>query len=119
MDTAHTERFVLVRLLTNHFQAVPPIGVVSVPIPPEIDKKRSISTVAGRCWMVMVDFNCRQPISSSISGGRKKKREKKMGNLESTLLSQSLRPRDPSPAGDFFSSRGENERGDDAKFLFF
>ncbi|RWW28597.1 hypothetical protein GW17_00006928 [Ensete ventricosum] len=45
---------------------------------------------------------------------KKKKREKK--NLESGAA---LRPRDPSPADDFFSLRGKKERGDIALFLFF
>ncbi|RWW26441.1 hypothetical protein BHE74_00009086 [Ensete ventricosum] len=63
-------------------QAVPPIGAVSAPLPLEIDRRR--------------------PISGSSSRGReKKKREKKREkNLESV---------DPSPAGDFFSLRGEKE----------
>ncbi|RWW48771.1 hypothetical protein BHE74_00045125 [Ensete ventricosum] len=51
--------------------------------------------------------------------GRKKKREKKRKNVESVLLSRSLRLRDLSLAGDFFFSRGEKERGDIAFFLFF
>ncbi|RZR97929.1 hypothetical protein BHM03_00027208, partial [Ensete ventricosum] len=59
-------------------------------------------------------------ISGGISRGRKMKREKKRENLESALLSRSLRSCDPSPhgirrprdsslAGDFFSPRGEKE----------
>ncbi|RRT55264.1 hypothetical protein B296_00007126 [Ensete ventricosum] len=70
---------------TGHYWAVPPIGAVSTPLPPKIDRDRF--------WAV------------SAEGGRKKKREKK--NLE---LDTALRLRDPLPAGDFFSPRGEKKR---------
>ncbi|RWW81415.1 hypothetical protein BHE74_00010182, partial [Ensete ventricosum] len=78
-------RYVLVRQLTGtwtiRYWVVPSNGVVSVPL--------------------TVNFGCRQPSSDGISRGReKKKREKK--KLESA---------DPSPVGDFFSPRGEIERG--------
>ncbi|RZS29231.1 hypothetical protein BHM03_00062937 [Ensete ventricosum] len=52
-----------------------------------------------------VDFDYRRSISGGINRGRKKKREK----LELALLSRSLRMRDPSPAGDFFSPRKEKK----------
>ncbi|RRT39341.1 hypothetical protein B296_00059221 [Ensete ventricosum] len=56
-------------------------------------------------WGLTVDFDYRRSISGGINRGRKKKREK----LESALLSRSLRMRDPSPAGDFFSPRKEKK----------
>ncbi|RWW85015.1 hypothetical protein BHE74_00006346 [Ensete ventricosum] len=51
----------------------------------------------------MVDFDRCRSISGSISRGREKK------NLESGVT---VHPHDPSPASDFFSPRGEKERGD-------
>ncbi|RRT57057.1 hypothetical protein B296_00047482 [Ensete ventricosum] len=50
---------------------------------------------------------CRCPKTVSTEGRRKKKREKK--NLESGVA---LCPHDPSSTNDFFSPRGEKERGD-------
>ncbi|RZR75942.1 hypothetical protein BHM03_00000527 [Ensete ventricosum] len=78
-------------------------------------RNRLVEVDFDRHWLlsaVTVDFDCWRPISIvsgrfwavSAEGGRKKKREKKREkkNLESGVA---LRPHDPSPMGDFFSSR--------------
>ncbi|RWW40977.1 hypothetical protein BHE74_00053574 [Ensete ventricosum] len=99
-------RYVLVRQLTGTwtacYRAVSPGSGCFCPLPREIDMSWLISTVAGRCWAVTVDFNCRRPISGGISQGREKEEEEK--NTWSPL-----RLCDPSPAGDFFSPCGEKK----------
>ncbi|RWW26216.1 hypothetical protein BHE74_00008394 [Ensete ventricosum] len=60
--------------------------------------------ITTRNRLVTVDFDRRQPLSGE-EGGRKKKRGKK--NLEPGTA---LRLRNPLPAGDFFSPRGEKKR---------
>ncbi|RZR79110.1 hypothetical protein BHM03_00004726 [Ensete ventricosum] len=76
---------------TARYRAVPSIGVVSAPLPPEI----------------AVDFDRRWPISGGINQGRKKKREKK-GRTWSRRSS-------PNPFARTgrrnVSPRGEKERG--------
>ncbi|RZR76669.1 hypothetical protein BHM03_00001531 [Ensete ventricosum] len=57
------------------YQAVPSIGVVFTPLPPEIDWQRSISIVGDQFQVV------------STEGGRKKKREKKNMDRPSPALS--------------------------------
>ncbi|RRT42946.1 hypothetical protein B296_00056776 [Ensete ventricosum] len=74
------------------YRVVPLTGAVSSPLPPEISRYRLISTVAGRCWAVMVDFDCRWPISGCISQGRKKKREKKREKKGEHLESDAALP---------------------------
>ncbi|RWW47620.1 hypothetical protein BHE74_00046365 [Ensete ventricosum] len=81
---------------TIGYRAVPPVEVVSTPLPLEIDQEWSISTVVGRCRAVMVDFDRHRSISGGISRGRKKKREKRRENLEIRCCSPDL---GLSPAG--------------------
>ncbi|RRT46869.1 hypothetical protein B296_00054137, partial [Ensete ventricosum] len=53
MDTAHTGRYILVRPLaemrTACYRAVPLIGAVSVPLSPEIGRRRGRRTWSQRC----------------------------------------------------------------------
>ncbi|RWW16247.1 hypothetical protein GW17_00019880 [Ensete ventricosum] len=87
---------------TTRYRAVPPSSGYFRSLPREIDRQRSISTVADHYRVVTVDFVVADPFwAISVEGGREKKREKTTWSL--------LRPRDLSPAGDFFSLRVENK----------
>ncbi|RZS04232.1 hypothetical protein BHM03_00034530, partial [Ensete ventricosum] len=75
------------------YRAVRLIGAVSAPLTPEIDRQRSISTIAGRCWAVTIDFDRWWPISGGISRWREKEEEeKKWENLESDAALSIHRP---------------------------
>ncbi|RWW13562.1 hypothetical protein GW17_00022722 [Ensete ventricosum] len=67
---------------TAHYRAIPPVGVVSAPLPHEIGRQRSISTIVGHCRAVTVDFDHQRPISDDIRRGRRRGRRE---NLESNV----------------------------------
>ncbi|RWW69815.1 hypothetical protein BHE74_00022551, partial [Ensete ventricosum] len=90
MCTAWYGRYIPVHQLTDTrtacYRAVPPIAVVSTPLPPKSDRYRAVT----------INFDRWRPISNGISQEREKK------NME---------PINPSPARDFFSPHGEKEQG--------
>ncbi|RWW61769.1 hypothetical protein BHE74_00031169 [Ensete ventricosum] len=64
-DTGRYGRYILVHqqidTRTAHYQAVPPIGVVSVSLLPEINRKQSISTIVARSYTVSTEEEGGEP----------------------------------------------------------
>ncbi|RWW78711.1 hypothetical protein BHE74_00013080 [Ensete ventricosum] len=96
---------------TARYWAVSPIGAVTAPLPPEIDRYRSILTVIGHCRVVTIDFERRR---YQLREGERRRGRRKTWS-PAMLLARAIRcPRaiySPRARRRNVSPCGEKERG--------